>query len=92
MQCLIQKAQKGDAQAMTKVFDSNKSTIWFLCRMLQQNETEADQAASVAVQSRLMIMELFLRRSSRSLPELRLKQLRTVRKMWNRFFTKASQK
>ena len=45
MQCLIQKAQKGDAQAMTKVFDSNKSTIWFLCRMLQQNETEADQAA-----------------------------------------------
>ncbi len=44
-QTLIQKAQKGDVQAMTELFDSNKSTIWFLCRMLLQNETEADRAA-----------------------------------------------
>ncbi len=43
-QTLIQKAQKGDVQAMTELFDSNKSTIWFLCRMLLQNEIEADRA------------------------------------------------
>ena len=44
-QTLIQKAQKGDVQAMTELFDENKSTVWFLCRILLQNETEADRAA-----------------------------------------------
>lgn len=44
-QTLIPKAQKGDVQAMTELFDANKSTVWFLCRRLLQNEAEADQAA-----------------------------------------------
>lgn len=44
-QTLIQKAQKGDVQAMTELFDANKSTVWFLCRELLRNEEEAGRAA-----------------------------------------------
>lgn len=44
-QTRIQKAQKGDVHAMTELFESDKSIIWFLCRALLQDETEADRAS-----------------------------------------------
>lgn len=44
MQDLIQKAKKGSQEAMTALYNSNKSQILFLCRALLLDDNAADNA------------------------------------------------
>ncbi len=46
MQDLIQKAVKGDIQAMTALYDSNKSMVQCICQTLLLDEVEAEKSTA----------------------------------------------
>ena len=58
MDTIIQKAAKGNRVALTQLYESNKQEVYFLCRSLLRDGTDAIPAAKWALKSALVAVNI----------------------------------
>lgn len=58
MDTIIQKAAKGNRTALTQLYESNKQEVYFLCRSLLRDGTDALPAAKWALNSALVAVNI----------------------------------
>ena len=58
MDTIIQKAAKGNRAALTQLYESNKREVYFLCRSLLRDGTDAIPAAKWALKSSLLAVNI----------------------------------